>query len=712
MTVLLKNNVQGYLANAVTSTDNALLLTSGGGAVFPSPQSGEYFYATISTTAGSYEVVKCISRAGDILIVVRGQEDTTAIAFAASSRVEMRVTAQSIKDAITDRDNATLVIYNPSGAGAVATTVQTKLREFASVMDYGAIGNGVADDTVAIQAAVNANDAVFFPAGTYKVTSPVTLKSNNILFGEGGASVINYSGTSTSRGAFFADSGSASAYVENLTIQDLKIVGQVATLGFSEFIHLVSLHGVRNCLIERCIVEGFRGDGIIFGSGLNDPVTTERHNINVTVRDCYIDGINADNRNGISVIDGDGVTIHNNYITRCSRSNMPGAIDIEPDNSIFHVIRNVSITDNHIYDCRGGVGVITVFLPIQTFSTSPYGFNIENNYIHTPSAPNNNNYGIFFEFGNPFATPTPVPAITDATPNLGVRIVNNRVRYPEVGPGRCLAVWNINDAVIADNTFYGGSTSLIGYPGTGVFDLELVNNSFTRVNGTGDYAISIYTGSRIKIDNNTFKDCGGVSGAARGAIEFNTGTTSYVKINNNVFTSPNGTYTQQAVRDSGHTFTPATNQFFGNIVLAGTNQFQCHYSDTLETNWSPTVEGGGSAGTGTYGAVRWGKFRRVGSLVFFRLKVAVNSGHTGTGVIEVSLPTAVQAELNNEETACSVSADGVASTGGQIGWINPAALVGANGCVRIQQTGTGTISTVTIPAGAFTVYASGYYIAA
>ena len=364
MPIKLKNNAFSTLASSITASDVGLTVASGEGSKFPVLATGDYFYLTISSINGTFEVVKVTARAGDAMTIVRAQEGSVANSFIQGSLVELRITSLSVSDSVLD------------GVG------------YKNVKLYGAVGNGIADDTVAIQAAVTAEEIVFFPAGTYKVTSAVNIPANRTLFGEGASSVILYTGTAASQGAFFINSGSSTAYVDNVTVQDLKFLGQVATLGFSEFVHLISFSGVRNCVIQRCVFEGFRGDGVYIGSG--DVAGQERHNINVTIRDCYINGVNNDNRNGISVIDGTSVTIENNYFTRTTRSNMPGAIDIEPDANNYHVIQNISIRNNRIYDCRGSVGAITIFLPIQTFTTPPNGFVVEGNYIDTPNAPSDN----------------------------------------------------------------------------------------------------------------------------------------------------------------------------------------------------------------------------------------------------------------------------------------------------------------------------------
>lgn len=72
------------------------------------------------------------------------------------------------------------------GTGATLRSVDIKLKENSSIKDFGAIGNGVADDTTAIQNTFNLGGVIFIPAGTYLI-DPLTVPSNTHLVFEPGA---------------------------------------------------------------------------------------------------------------------------------------------------------------------------------------------------------------------------------------------------------------------------------------------------------------------------------------------------------------------------------------------------------------------------------------------------------------------------------------------------------------------------------------------
>jgi hypothetical protein len=74
--------------------------------------------------------------------------------------------------------SAAVVSYTQGGSGAVSRTVQSRLRDFVSVKDFGAVGDGVTDDTSAFNAAwaAAAPQAVYVPAASYAITGTVTGK--------------------------------------------------------------------------------------------------------------------------------------------------------------------------------------------------------------------------------------------------------------------------------------------------------------------------------------------------------------------------------------------------------------------------------------------------------------------------------------------------------------------------------------------------------
>ncbi len=84
-------------------------------------------------------------------------------------------------DDISGTIDAASVTYTPAGTGAVATTVQAKLRESVSVKDFGAVGDGVTDDTAAFTALTTfcyekAGISVSIPPGVYIVSDTISFK--------------------------------------------------------------------------------------------------------------------------------------------------------------------------------------------------------------------------------------------------------------------------------------------------------------------------------------------------------------------------------------------------------------------------------------------------------------------------------------------------------------------------------------------------------
>lgn len=113
--------------------------------------------------------------------------------------------------------DASAITYNQGGTGAQDRTLTSKLQEFVSVKDFGAAGDGVTDDTAAIQAAISAAETIIIPVGTYLVTSTITIPSGKNLVGQG--MYFDVIIESTASGSVFA----SGAEVRSVKISDLTI---------------------------------------------------------------------------------------------------------------------------------------------------------------------------------------------------------------------------------------------------------------------------------------------------------------------------------------------------------------------------------------------------------------------------------------------------------------------------------------------------------
>jgi hypothetical protein len=167
-------------------------------------------------------------------------------------------------------------VFIQFGTGAVTRTVSGKLGEYVSVADFGATGDGITDDTSAIQAAIDAIEAigggsVLLPTGVYLVSDAITIDSEGVeLFGVG--SNILSSADATGASMFLVDDGSTadaviSVQASGVTLRDFGIDGNSAgrTSGECNGLHFYAeaSEAFTGCRAYRVSVYDVYGNGVL-----------------------------------------------------------------------------------------------------------------------------------------------------------------------------------------------------------------------------------------------------------------------------------------------------------------------------------------------------------------------------------------------------------------------------------------------------------------
>lgn len=240
-------------------------------------------------------------------------------------------------------DNTGTVIVPSGGDGSGAW-----LRQFDTYIDCRWFGVGTVDDSAAIQAAMDAagdldcGQTVIFH-GLY-VAKDLLVRANTRLLGatkdcgvKGAAGYINI---------VYALS------VDDVTVEHMRIEGRVVEDGFDVGQNAFNLRAnITNRVTFRDVqLIGARVDGIL----------TQDSNV-VRIENCFIDGVNGDNRNGISCTSGDDIQIRNTVVKNHARSDMPGAIDFESHNA-NEVMRNVIVDGCYFENITGAFGCLQLGL--------------------------------------------------------------------------------------------------------------------------------------------------------------------------------------------------------------------------------------------------------------------------------------------------------------------------------------------------------------
>ena len=136
-------------------------------------------------------------------------------------------------------DSAT-INFLQAGTGAVSRTGQAKMRDIVSVKDFGALGDGLNDDTAEIQAAIDSFSAgsgghLWFPKGVYLISSALSFPASAtgyVFSGDGKYNTIIRTNSATAN-IFTAPSTAQLIVIEDMQLDSLTARSAGAAIAFT-----------------------------------------------------------------------------------------------------------------------------------------------------------------------------------------------------------------------------------------------------------------------------------------------------------------------------------------------------------------------------------------------------------------------------------------------------------------------------------------------
>lgn len=361
-----------------------------------------------------------------------------------------------------------------------------------SILDYGAVGDGVTDCTTAIQNALNAASgvaSVYFPAGTYMVHGETMISGNT---GKVGIHVPSNSDLIFSDNATIKQFPTTSDVynvlcvynVSNVNINGGVLYGDVAThvlpgTGFNGI--GLRIQGSTNVNVSGMTMTKMYTDGIaIVYDDLNSPYPNCK---NVNIYDCTV---TYNYRNGVSVIGCEGGTISGGLISHNGGTAPNCGIDIEPNGTSVYLpspsaVVNFSVVNVEIAN-NIGLG-----LSLYASGTNPNQGIIDSIAIETNKIHDNGAGAI-----NVFQSVNINIASNVLDNNAGTGIVIDSSK-------RCLVS---NNQVTTSSTF--GIQLTTATSAITVDDISVVGNQVNASAGAGIYVDGTFTPlSDIVIANNS-----------------------------------------------------------------------------------------------------------------------------------------------------------------------------------------------------------------
>ena len=224
-------------------------------------------------------------------------------------------------------------------------------RAYVTPEMFGAKGDGIEDDTAAVQAAINSGKPVHIGAEYLVVASDaspwhhgLTLKDNTTIFGLG---TIKLAPNNYDNYDILLIEGVANVSIKGVTLlgERTEHTGASGEWGFG-----INILNSKNVNIEDVKINNCWGDGIIL-RGDATPVNNE----NITIENCHV---YENRRNNISVTSGKNVIIDGCVIEHANGTAPEQGIDIETDYPATQEIDGVTITGCIFNDNpNGGVAI-------------------------------------------------------------------------------------------------------------------------------------------------------------------------------------------------------------------------------------------------------------------------------------------------------------------------------------------------------------------
>ena len=341
------------------------------------------------------------------------------------------------------RIKAKQATYKSDATGASVRTLHDKLGESVSVKDFGAVGDGVTDDTAAIQAALNATRGIVrFPTGTYAVSSTLVLPNDTRIIGEGAGAYFQgdgydritviqpsagFSGTEVIR-ADPADNSPSSIYRFGISIQDItidmtnKTTSQITgillnsvtnTETFSNIRIINNDSGIALYIGQSANVSSLESDGLVFqniytlwktgGPTTTLPVLRIDSANEVAFYGCKFQGPDASSAGTAAalIVAGSGHTVNDVSFTDCSFTGMETGVKIESYAGASQGARWIRVNNSMFEGPKYGVqsvGVATKPIQFCTFRDNRHQGTQSGGYTYNFQAYTNNSSITFDDY--------------------------------------------------------------------------------------------------------------------------------------------------------------------------------------------------------------------------------------------------------------------------------------------------------------------------